>query len=61
MVGAKFGDKSCGLCTEVITTDAFKLSAMVMNVKQIKGRFPTNVMQAKAQPGKKCAAMAVIV
>lgn len=53
IVGAKFGERSCALCTEVIITDAFKPSAIVMNAKQMYGRSPTNVIQAKKHPGIK--------
>lgn len=55
-MGAKFGDRSCALCTEVIITDAFKASAIVMKVKQTYGLSPTNVIQARKHPGIKCAA-----
>lgn len=53
IVGAKFGERSCALCTEVIITDAFKPSAIVMNAKHMYGRSPTNVIQAKKHPGIK--------
>lgn len=55
IVGAKFGDRSCTLTMEVMTDEAFKPSAIVINAKHTYGRLPTNVMQANKHPGIKCA------